>query len=129
MQYEPTKAVILTLALAILIGALMLMPSSSSVVIPMPVPYADKLYHFAAFASLAVPIAFYCPRWLLTAVLSFAAFGALIEIVQPYVGRECSVLDWVADLMGIAAGVAAGRAANSLTRRQVHNAEARHSSQ
>jgi VanZ family protein len=74
--------------------------------------YFDKVIHFLAFAVLAWLVA-----WALrldkggslqtAAVLVFAiaVFAALDEITQPYVGRQCDPLDWVADLAGATAGI------------------------
>ncbi|MBM3604541.1 MAG: teicoplanin resistance protein VanZ [Alphaproteobacteria bacterium] len=105
MPIQSRLAIGLTVFLAIVIAALTLAPISA----PAPVEHADKIYHALAFAGLALPISVFRPRWLMVAVPAFAAFGGLIEIVQPYVGRECSLLDWLADLAGIGIGVVAGR--------------------
>jgi VanZ family protein len=72
-------------------------------------PHIDKLLHFGAFSALAVSLALgLVPSrrslWLATA--SLLAYGALIEVVQAFIpGREASVLDWLADAAGIAAGL------------------------
>lgn len=101
----------LTLLLTVIITALTLTPISAA---PEPVEHSDKIYHVLGFAALAFPISFFRPSWLLIAVPTFAGFGGLIEIIQPYVGRECSLHDWFADLVGIALGVICGRSAGSL---------------
>lgn len=82
-----------------------LLPLSSSVTAVVP---GDKLNHMIAFTILAVPMASVRPRWILPLVLALAAFGALIEVVQPLFGRSCELNDWLADLAGIAAGVVIG---------------------
>lgn len=73
------------------------------------VPRYNKIYHAFAFAGLALPIATLRPGWLFVAVPTYAAFGGLIEIIQPFVGRDCSFADWVADLTGVGLGIVAGR--------------------
>lgn len=66
----------------------------------------DKIYHAIAFAGLVLPVALFRPDRLLVAIPVHAAFGGLIEIIQPFVGRERSFHDWIADLVGIGIGLA-----------------------
>ena len=69
---------------------------------------SDKLLHMIAFMGLVLPCAVLTPR-LLKFVVPFAVtFGAAIEIIQPYVGREAEFLDFVADSVGIGIGVMIG---------------------
>lgn len=64
----------------------------------------DKVNHIigfsvlAAFAALAFPEA---PRWRVIERLSF--FGAFIEVAQsiPSLGRDCEILDFVADTVAV----------------------------
>lgn len=101
--------------LAIGLSALMIAIISLLTLTPVTAPsldsieHADKIYHALAFAGLALPIATLRPNWLFVAVPVYAAFGGLIEIIQPFVGRDCSLADWVADLTGIGLGSLAGR--------------------
>ena len=60
----------------------------------MPIEYADKIYQAVAFAGLIFPVAFFRPPWLMMVIPIFAAFGGVIGLLQPYVGRECSLQDW-----------------------------------
>jgi VanZ family protein len=69
----------------------------------------DKAEHFVAFYVLTILAASAFPRrslLLIAAVLS--AFGASIELVQalPFVNRDCSFWDWVADAIAIGAALA-----------------------
>lgn len=76
------------------------------------VNYFDKLVHFSAFSLLG-----WLTAWALelekrgtyaTAVVllfAIALFAAVDELTQPYVGRQCDPLDWVADLTGALAGI------------------------
>ncbi len=72
---------------------------------------SDKIYHVVAFGVLAFPMAYLRPRWLMLAVPAYLAFGGLIEILQPFVGRDRSLGDWLADLIGLGIGVVIGLAA------------------
>lgn len=84
---------------------------------PVPAPplgsvaESDKIYHMVAFGVLAFPMAYLRPRWLMLAVPAYLAFGGLIEILQPFVGRDRSLGDWLADLIGLGIGVVIGLAA------------------
>lgn len=84
---------------------------------PMPVSpgitISDKLVHFVAFLTLTFMILLswelsagvlqpkhYFVVWLVTTL-----YGALDEITQIPVGRVCDGLDWLADVVGIVAGL------------------------
>ena len=66
------------------------------------VPASDKTQHAVVFfgltglAGLAYPRA----RFWATAI-ALSGFGALIEILQPYFGRDRDYRDWIADTIGI----------------------------
>ena len=73
------------------------------------VPAGDKLAHFLLYAVLGALLALgrgeqgEPPHW--TLVATGALYGASDEWHQSYVpGREVSVLDWAADVGGVAAG-------------------------
>ena len=64
----------------------------------------DKVQHIIGFATLATLAALAwprAPRLLVIERLSF--FGALIEVAQsiPALGRDCDILDWVADTLAV----------------------------
>lgn len=101
-----SAALILTVALAALILYLTLAP----VTVPKGLPQSDKLNHVLAFAALAFPVALVRPSWLPIAIPAFAAFGGMIEIIQPYFGRGRELLDWLADIAGIGLGSLTGLA-------------------
>lgn len=72
-------------------------------------PGSDKVEHFLAFLALTIGAGLAYPRaplWRLAAIL--IAYGGLIEIIQglPFVGRDCSVWDWLTDIAGVVAGAA-----------------------
>ncbi len=68
---------------------------------------SDKTMHFVAYAAWAA-VACATPRGkeriTLYAAIIFAT-GLAIEIIQPNVGRDKSMLDLVANSLGIAAGI------------------------
>jgi VanZ family protein len=41
-------------------------------------------------------------RWAVRWLAVFAAYGALAEILQPYMNRSCDLLDWLCDVAGAA---------------------------
>lgn len=64
----------------------------------------DKLAHFLAFAALASPLSFSKPRRAAAVVVGAVLFGALIEVIQPHVGRSAEWADLLADGLGACAG-------------------------
>jgi hypothetical protein len=84
---------------------------------PPPVfPFQDKIFHAVAFAALTGPAVLVLPRryvgfW----VTHMIALGAGIEIVQSLgdTERSGSVLDFLADLVGILVALGLGRAIRS----------------
>ncbi len=64
----------------------------------------DKVEHIVGFSTLAALAALAWPRvpaLLVIERLSF--FGAFIEVAQsiPALGRDCDILDWVADTLAV----------------------------
>lgn len=100
MTLRTMIALSMTAAMAVTITFLALTPSD----LPLPIATSDKSRHFMAFAVLSLPVAVLRPRYLPWAVIAFAAFGGLIELVQPSFGRTRDIEDFYADLWGIGAG-------------------------
>lgn len=65
----------------------------------------DKIQHFLGFGSIVVPAALFRPRWLLLLVPFTIALGGLVELVQPFVGRDLDIHDFYADSLGVAMAV------------------------
>jgi len=73
----------------------------------------DKFAHFGAYFTLALLVAttwqlaggFLSPRHLVFAWIAVVAYGAVDEITQIPVGRDCDIWDWTADACGAAAGL------------------------
>lgn len=95
----------LTGLIAIAIAVLTLIPVTPPLG---EVPGSDKLYHIIAFAALTIPTAALYPRWVIWAFPGTIFFGALIEVVQPFVGRTGSMGDLYADGIGAVLGVILG---------------------
>lgn len=66
----------------------------------------DKVAHFLGFAVMVFPVILTDPRRWFWAVPLAIAYGGLIELVQPSVGRSGEWLDWGADVSGVLAGAA-----------------------
>ncbi len=98
---------------AIFLGSSFRLPAAA---IPrLPFPAADKVAHFIEYAILSALYLFALDvalpgRHLAACILAAAmasAYGATDELHQAFVpGRDCSLMDWLADLAG-AAGAAA----------------------
>lgn len=75
----------------------------------------DKLFHFTAYAILAgllatawqVSCGILTARHLRWVWCAAAIFGALDELTQIAVNRDCSIWDWSADATGAAVGLLA----------------------
>lgn len=75
--------------------------------------HLDKLVHLSAFGLLGWLLAWAWPlepvgrswRRLAGLWLLIAIYAAVDELLQPYVGRRCDPLDWVADVVGAAIGL------------------------
>ena len=80
--------------------------------VELPVDFADKLYHCAAYGWLALlpVIGFADHRTALCAAFFMIILGALLEAGQYFVpGRMFSVLDILANALGVILGVLLGR--------------------
>lgn len=89
----------LTIMLGLVIAFLTLAPVSSR-----NVPGSDKLHHLLAFMALAFPLPFARPRHALPVILGVSAYGGLIEVIQPFLGRGAEWEDFIADVVGAILG-------------------------
>ena len=78
---------------------------------------ADKLYHFIAYLSLALPLAYAHPKYTHLYLLFMILLSGSIELIQPYVNRSGEWFDFLANTLGIFSGFAIGR----LSRRFIKN--------
>src|SRR4051812_39987978 len=85
----------------------------NSLLLPAEEHNLDKVFHFSSYAILAGLLATAWQlssgiltsrhlRWVWCAV---AIFGALDELTQIAVGRDCSIWDWLADALGAVCGL------------------------
>ncbi len=95
------RACAATLLIAVAICITTLTPAMPSV----GPPGSDKLQHFAGFFCLALPLGYARPRWGWHIIAGVAGFGAMIELVQPYVGRGAEWGDLLADIAGASTAV------------------------
>jgi len=106
LQNNPLVCSVISWMLALIITFLSLTPLDQ---LP-EVPGGDKLHHLVAYAALAFPKALARPDRMLVFALIYAALGGGIELLQPYVNRWGTWGDFLANVIGIAIGVALGRA-------------------
>ena len=80
--------------------------------IPLPQGFdvlgTDTWHHFLAFAALTYPLTVVSRRYWLSIIVFGLVFGALIEIIQPYVNRYGDVADFTADAVGVLIGFSFG---------------------
>ena len=74
------------------------------------VSVSDKVYHLISSAILTLPIAIIRPRAIWIILSLSIAFGGAIELLQPLVNRTCEMADFLADLGGVALGMAMSKA-------------------
>jgi VanZ family protein len=73
------------------------------------ITFSDKLWHVLAFWIWAGVVALGWPSLGWKALAGAALIGAMIELVQPLVGREAELADLGADLLGAFLGVWSAR--------------------
>ena len=91
-----------TFALIICVGTLTPLPQA------VDIQGTDKWHHFLAFAALVYPLTVANRRYWLLIIAFGLSFGALIEIIQPYVHIFDDVADFTADTVGVLIGFSFG---------------------
>jgi VanZ family protein len=96
----------LSLVLAVYWIGLAIGTHTPSILVPRPTDHTDKVYHFSAFAGLAVLVglAFDVRRYVLAGIL-LAGYAAIDESTQYFVGRDVDIFDWCANVSGICLGL------------------------
>ena len=102
-----------TASLAVLIAVLALIPMPNT-----GPPGSDKAHHALAFAALAFPLSAVGYRPVALVLLGAIAYGGLIEVLQPLVGRSAEWADFHADILGAIFGVGLGLGIGSIFRRR-----------
>jgi hypothetical protein len=101
---NPSYVVAATAVIALTIAAATLAPVGD---LPR-VPGTDKWHHLIAFAALTFPAALFRPHLLVWVFPCAVLYGGLIEVVQPYVGRDLEFRDFLADAAGALIGIGLG---------------------
>jgi VanZ family protein len=109
-----TAALAVTALIGLVIAGLTLAPSVSPP--PMGLAVTDKAYHAIAFAALVLPVAAVFRRRLLWIASGAFVYGAMIEVIQPFVGRGAEWADLVANAVGILVGILLGSIIHALAR-------------
>jgi VanZ family protein len=102
-------------ALAAITTVLYLLPNAG----PPGRAHLDKIAHLIAFGSVGFSAMLASQRrWMSAPLLISFGLAMVLEWLQSYVpGREYSMLDWVANLVGLGLGVAAALVAYALAAR------------
>ena len=95
----------LTLIVTTILTIIMLWPLDQP---PLAPRGSDKLVHLVAFAALSFPLSRTSRFGLLPVFVGACSFGAIIELVQPFYNRNADILDWAADVLGVALGIFCG---------------------
>lgn len=105
-----------------LISALLLSIITVLSLTPLPelpkVPGGDKLHHFIAYSSLAIPVALRGHPRLLMFLLFYIAWGGGIELIQPYANRYGEWADFIVNSVGVIVGAGLGLTLKMLLKRK-----------
>jgi hypothetical protein len=115
-QFRAIVALGATVIIGLIIAALTLVPLALPAT---SLSGSDKVYHCIAFTAFTFPCAFLYRRAIRWVAPFALIFGILIELIQPYVGRNGELADFYADALGATLGVALGLVTNFLIRRKV----------
>ncbi|MGF1737297.1 VanZ family protein [Photobacterium satsumensis] len=71
------------------------------------IPHIDKVQHFMAYAVFAIVAAYAVStkRAFYKHCTAIVLFSGVIELIQPWFGRECSVFDLLANSLGVVLGM------------------------
>jgi VanZ family protein len=120
MLLRPRLWVFVWCALAVITSVLYLLPNAG----PPGRHQLDKIVHLVAFGSIGFSSMLASSRFRLSVPLSVTlALAMILEWLQSYVpGREYSMLDWTANLVGVGLGIVAALAFRALAARALDHA-------
>lgn len=110
MRYQVRWLPAVVIAVAIFVMSVAPRAPGEALMGPFGLMGLDKYGHAVAYCCLAGTVTFALvpqDRWVTTIILSIAVvslYGGGVEIIQWVVGRDISVFDWVADILGAIVG-------------------------
>ncbi|MFH5802208.1 VanZ family protein [Haladaptatus sp. CMAA 1911] len=110
MRYQVRWLPAVVIAVAIFVMSVAPRAPGEALIGPFGLMGLDKYGHAFAYCCLAGTVTFALvprDRWVTTIVLSIAVvslYGGGVEIIQGVVGRDLSVFDWIADILGAIVG-------------------------
>lgn len=105
--------IIVTISLAVAITVLALIPVSLDGDL-----IQSRLQHALAFAALAFPLTFVRPVLFAPVVSAVIIYGGAIEIIQPFLGRDASWMDFLVNIIGAASGGVLGALSGKIKRKK-----------
>lgn len=115
---------VVVLAVLVFVGSVIPVSGGETTLGPFGLVGADKYTHAFAYCCLAGALTFALTpsrRWVAVAALAVVVtslYGGGIEVVQGFVGRDPSLFDWGADILGAVVGVALATGSDRVSRRQ-----------
>ena len=68
-------------------------------------PFGAKIHHAASYALLGfLPVLRERRRTAIALLVAVTVLGGVVEVLQPYTGRTTDLMDWMANLAGMAVG-------------------------
>ena len=102
------------LFIIVLVAIVFLSFAGSKEMSKVKVPFNDKISHCFAYVCLSFIFGIFLKTFDKSTVFVFVfsflvclALGLAVELLQPYFGRSCEMLDFVADFLGTLLGVVA----------------------
>ena len=106
MSFFKYKGLYLTIAIASFILFLSLQPMKEE---NTELLVSDKLLHIIAYGVMVLPVLLerVFPQLLICIIA--LGYGGLIELIQPFTGREADIMDFFANAAGIILGILVAR--------------------
>ena len=106
MSFIKYKGLYLTLVIASLILFLSLQPPGE---LDTNILVSDKLLHFIAYGVMVIPVSIDGVYPQFSVFLIAMTFGGVIELIQPFWGREADIMDFFANIFGVILGILIAR--------------------
>ena len=102
MIFLKYKGLYLTLAIASLILFLSLQPLGE---LNTRILVSDPFLHFIAYGVMVLPVSIVRVYPHFSVFLIAMTYGGVVELIQPFCGREADIMDFFANILGVILGI------------------------